>query len=275
MADRPLWGVVHEVGAALDYSTHEGESHMATLVGAVVVVTGASRGIGRAIAQEVGRDGAIVVVDYAHSQQAAEELGAALRRGGATDAIAIQADVSDKRQAQLLIDETVKRFGRIDVLVNNAGITIDRTLKKMTTDDWEQVIQTDLNGCFYTVKAALPYFIEQRCGRIINISSYNGEEGSFGQANYSAAKAGVIGFTKAAALELARYHITVNAVAPGYTDTDMFAEVPEEAKKKIIERIPLGRLGTAEDVAKVVRFLAADADYITGAVLDVNGGLPS
>jgi NAD(P)-dependent dehydrogenase (short-subunit alcohol dehydrogenase family) len=248
---------------------------MATLVDAVVVVTGASRGIGRAIAQEVGRDGAIVVVDYVHSQQAAEELVVALRRGGATDAIAIQADISDKGQAQLLIEETVKRFGRIDVLVNNAGITIDRTLKKMTTDDWEQVIQTDLTGCFYTVKAALPYFIEQQHGRIINISSYNGEEGSFGQANYSAAKAGVIGLTKAAALELARYHITVNAVAPGYTDTDMFAEVPEEAKKKIIERIPLGRLGTAEDVAKVVRFLAADADYMTGAVLDVNGGLPS
>lgn len=248
---------------------------MGTLMGAVVVVTGASRGIGRAIAQEAGRDGAIVVVDYAHSQQAAEALVAALRASGATDAIAIQADVSDKVQAQRLIEETVKRFGRIDVLVNNAGITIDRTLKKMTADDWEQVIQTDLNGCFYTVKAALPYFIEQQCGRIINISSYNGEEGSFGQANYSAAKAGVIGFTKAAALELARYHVTVNTVAPGYTDTDMFAEVPEDVKTKIIERIPLGRLGTAEDVAKAVYFLATDAVYMTGAVLDVNGGLPA
>ncbi len=248
---------------------------MATLKGAVVVVTGAARGIGRAIAKEAGRSGAIVVVDYAHSQQAAEELVAELRSHGAEDAIAIQADVSDKAQAQRLIEETVNRFGRIDVLVNNAGITIDRTLKKMTTDDWERVIQTDLNGCFYTVKAALPYFTKQEYGRIINISSYNGEEGSFGQANYSAAKAGVIGFTKAAALELARYHITVNAVAPGYTETDMFADVPDEMKQKIIERIPLGRLGTPEDVAKVVRFLATDADYMTGAVLDVNGGLPS
>jgi acetoacetyl-CoA reductase len=144
----------------------------------------------------------------------------------------------------------------------------------MTTDDWEQVIQTDLNSYFYTVKAALPSFMHQGYGHVINISSYNGEVGSFGQANYSAAKAGIIGFTKAAALELARYHVTVNAVTPGYTDTDMFAEVPEDVKKRIIERIPLGRLGTPEDVAKVVHFLAADAEYMTGAVLDVNGGLP-
>jgi len=247
---------------------------MATLMGAVVVVTGAARGIGRAIAMDVGRDGAIVVVNYAHSQAAAETLVSLLRRGGAMDAIAIEADISDKAQAKRLIDETIKRFERIDVLVNNAGITIDRTLKKMTTDDWEQVIQTDLNGCFYTVKAALPYFMQQEYGRIINISSYIGEVGGFGQVNYSAAKAGIIGFTKAASLELARYHVTVNAVAPGYTETDMFAEIPEEAKKKIIERIPLGRLGRPEDVAKVVRFLATDADYMTGAVLDVNGGLP-
>jgi NAD(P)-dependent dehydrogenase (short-subunit alcohol dehydrogenase family) len=248
---------------------------MATLKGAVVIVTGAARGIGRAIAKEVGRDGATVIVNYVHSQQEAESLASLLRADGAADAVAICADVSDREQAQQLIDETIQRFGRVDVLVNNAGITIDRTLKKMSSDDWERVIQTDLNSCFYVVKAALPYFIKQEFGRIINISSYNGEEGSFGQTNYSAAKAGMIGFTKAAALELARHHVTVNAVAPGYTDTDMFADVPEDVKKRIVERIPLGRLGTPEDVAKVVRFLAADADYITGAVLDVNGGLPS
>lgn len=248
---------------------------MATLMGAVVVVTGAARGIGCAIANELGRDGAIVIVDYAHSRQNAEDLVSTLRSAGATEAVAIQADVSDKAQAQQLIDGTVQRFGRIDVLVNNAGITIDRTLKKMTADEWEQVIQTDLNSCFYTVKAALPYFMQQDYGRIINITSYNGEVGSFGQANYSAAKAGIIGFTKAASLELARYHVTVNAVAPGYTDTDMFANVPEDVKRKVVERIPLGRLGTPDDVAKVVRFLATDADYMTGAVLDVNGGLPS
>jgi acetoacetyl-CoA reductase len=245
-----------------------------TLKGAVVVVTGGARGIGRAIAKAMGRDGAIVVVDYAHSQHEAEELVVMLRATGAADAVAIRADISDKAQAQQLIDETVQRFGRIDVLVNNAGITKDRTLKKMTTEEWEQVIQTDLNGCFYTVKAALSYFMKQEYGRIINITSYNGEVGSFGQANYSAAKAGIIGFTKAAALELARYHVTVNAVAPGYTETDMFEGVPEEVKAKIVERIPLGRLGMPEDVAGVVRFLASDADYMTGAVLDVNGGLP-
>jgi acetoacetyl-CoA reductase len=248
---------------------------MGTLTGTVAVVTGAARGIGRAIAEELGRNGATVIVNYAHSQAAAEEVVARLHQTGSPEAIALHADVSDKAQAQQLIDETIRRFGHIDVLVNNAGITRDRTLKKMAPDEWDQVIQTDLSSDFYTVKAALPCFMEQNHGRIVNISSYNGEVGSFGQVNYSAAKAGIIGFTKAAALELAHYHVTVNAVAPGYTDTDMFAEVPAEVKQKIIERIPLGRLATPEDVAKVVRFLVVDGDYITGAVIDVNGGLPS
>jgi NAD(P)-dependent dehydrogenase (short-subunit alcohol dehydrogenase family) len=248
---------------------------METLKGKVAIVTGGARGIGRAIAEELGRQQATVVVNYAHSQEAADEVVAWLHAHGSPQAIAIQADVSDKAQAQQLIDETIKRFGRIDVLVNNAGITRDRTLKKMAPEDWDQVIQTDLSSDFYTVKAAVPTFMQQGAGRIVNLSSYNGEVGSFGQVNYSAAKAGIIGFTKAAALELARYQVTVNAVAPGFTDTDMFAEVPAEVKQQIVARIPLGRLATPEDIARVVRFLVVEGDYITGAVIDVNGGLPS
>ena len=190
---------------------------METLKGTVAVVTGAARGIGRAIAEELGRNQATVVVNYAHSQEAAEELVARLRQDGSPEAIALYADVSDKAQAQQLIDKTIQRFGRLDVLVNNAGITRDRTLKKMAAEDWDQVIQTDLSSDFYTVKAAIPCLMQQESGRIVNISSYNGEVGSFGQVNYAAAKAGIIGFTKAAALELARCHVTVNAVAPAPT----------------------------------------------------------
>jgi NAD(P)-dependent dehydrogenase (short-subunit alcohol dehydrogenase family) len=257
-----------------DDSIHQGDRQMGTLKGAVAVVTGGARGIGRAIAEELGRYEATVVVNYAHSQEAADEVVAWLHAHGSPQAIAIQADVADKAQAQQLIDETIKRFGRLDVLVNNAGITRDRTLKKMAAEDWDQVIQTDLSSDFYTLKAALPCLMQQNFGRIVNLSSYNGEVGSFGQANYSAAKAGIIGFTKTAALELAHNNVTVNAVAPGFTDTDMFADVPAEVKQQIVDRIPLGRLATPEEIAKVVRFLVVDGDYITGAVIDVNGGLP-
>jgi acetoacetyl-CoA reductase len=181
--------------------------------------------------------------------------------------------VSDRTQAANLIDETVRRFDRLDVLVNNAGITIDRTLKNLTFDDWEQVIQTNLNGYFYTVKAALPIFMRQEDGRIINISSFVGQMGNFGQANYAAAKAGIIGFTKSAALELARSHVTVNAICPGFTDTDMYASVPDDVKEKIVKRIPLGRVGTAHEIARAVRFLAEDGAYITGQTLNINGGI--
>jgi acetoacetyl-CoA reductase len=245
---------------------------MATLEDAVVVVTGAGRGIGHAIAEELGRGGAKLVVNYSHSRESAEELAAQLQQIGSPQAVAIQADVSDAGQAARLIEETIQQFGRIDVLVNNAGINIDRAMKNMAVEDWNKVIQNDLSGCFYTVKATLPYFMEQKSGKIINISSMNALVPSFGQANYSAAKAGVIGFTKTAALELARYNVTVNAICPGWISTDMWEGMPDKVKEGVLARIPLSRVGTTRDIARAVRYLIVDGDYITGATLNVNGG---
>jgi acetoacetyl-CoA reductase len=246
---------------------------VSSLEGAVAVVTGAGRGLGRSIAEELGYGGAKVIVNYARSKEPAEELVAKLSGNGAEQAVAIQADVSDAEQAERLIGETIEKYGRIDVLVNNAGIVIDRTMKKLSTEDWDKVVQTDLNSCYYTVKAALSYFIEQESGKIINISSFVGQAGNFGQTNYAAAKAGIIGFTKAAALELARYGVTVNAICPGFLETDMFEGVPEEVRERIRARIPLGRIGRPQEVARAVRFLVEDGDYITGETLSINGGI--
>lgn len=245
---------------------------MGKLEGSVVVVTGASRGIGRAIAEDLGHEGAMVVVNYLKSKEAAEDLVAKLRQNGSPKAVAFQADVSDAAQAASLIQEAVNRFGRIDVLVNNAGQNIDRSMKNLTIEDWDNVIQSDLSSYFYTVKAALPYFMQQKGGKIINISSMNGQTASFGQANYSAAKAGVIGFTKTAALELARFNVTVNAICPGFIATDMYETIPEKTKEAILARIPLGRVGTPQEVARAVRYLVLDGDYYTGATLNMNGG---
>jgi acetoacetyl-CoA reductase len=244
---------------------------MATLEGAVVVVTGAGRGIGRAIAEVLGQGGAKVVVNYAHSKGPAEGLVAQLQQSG-SESIAVLADVFDPEQAARLIEETIQRFGRIDVLVNNAAINIDRTMKNLSTEDWDTVIKADLSSYFYTVKAALPYFMQQKSGKIINISSMNAQMGSFGQANYTAAKAGIIGFTKTAALELARYNVTVNAICPGYIATEMFEVIPEKTKQAILARIPLGRAGTPQEVARAVRYLIVDGDYYTGETLSMNGG---
>ncbi len=245
---------------------------MRTLENAVVVITGASRGIGHAIAEELGFSGAKVVVDYAHSKEPAEELVAKLVAGGAPGAVAIQADVSDPEQAARLIEETIKHFGRIDVLVNNAGINVDRSLKNMTVEAWRTVIDADLNSYFYTIKAALPFFMQQRSGTIINMSSIAGEIGNFGQSNYSAAKAGILGLTKAAALELARFNVTVNALCPGPVSTEMWDKVPPEGKEAILKKIPLGRACTPEEVARAVRYLIVDGEYMTGSTLDLNGG---
>ena len=245
---------------------------MGTLKGAVVVVTGSSRGIGRAIAEELAHDGAKVVVNYHKSKEAAEDLVAKLQQDGC-EAVAFQADVSDAAQAANLIGEAINRFGRIDVLVNNAGKNVDRTMKNLSIEDWDEVIQSDLSSCFYTVKAALPYFMQQKSGKIINISSVNGLIPSFGQANYSAAKAGVIGFTRTAALELARSNVTVNAICPGYIATEMVKAIPEKQMETLLTRVPLGRVGTPQEVARAVRYLIVDGDYYTGATLSMNGGI--
>jgi acetoacetyl-CoA reductase len=243
------------------------------LYGAVVVVTGAARGIGRAIAEELSAAGAKVVVNYAHSAQAAQEVVHELELHEALGVMAVKADVADPDQAAALIEKTVERFGRLDVLVNNAGITADHSMKNLTIEEWDRVVRVDLNSCFYTVKAALPYFMRQQWGRVINISSFVGQEGNFGQANYSAAKAGIIGFTKTAALELARYNVTVNAICPGFIETEMYEKVPPPAKEAIIKRIPLGRVGKPEEVARCVRYLVEDGDYITGQSISINGGI--
>jgi acetoacetyl-CoA reductase len=245
---------------------------MGSLDGAVVVVTGASRGIGRAIAEELGQGGAKVVVNYSKSKKAAEDLVNQLQQNGSPESLVIQADVAHPEQAARLIEETIQRFGRIDVLVNNAAINVDRTMKNLSTDDWDMVIKADLNSYFYTVRAALPHFMQQKSGKIINISSVNALMGSFGQANYTAAKAGIIGFTKTAALELARYNVTVNAICPGHVATEMYEAIPERTKEAILARIPLGRPGTPQEVARAVRYLIVDGDYYTGETLNMNGG---
>lgn len=245
---------------------------MARLEGAVAVVTGASRGLGRAIAEELGRGGAKVVVNYSRSKEPAEELVEQLSQDGG-EAVAIQADVSDVEQAQRLIEESIERFGRIDVLVNNAGINRDKTLKRLSVEDWDTVVQTDLSSAFYTVHAALPKMMEQESGCIINMSSFVGEAGNIGQANYAAAKAGLLGFTKTAAKELARYGITVNSICPGFIETDMVASIPEEAREKLLKTVPLGRFGKPHEIARAVRYLVEDGDYITGQALDINGGV--
>ena len=247
---------------------------MTTLQGSVALVTGGSRGIGAAIAEELGRGGAKVVVNYSGSREPAEEVASTINEvGGGGEAIVAQADVSDPEQAQGLVEETVNQFGRIDILVNNAGINIDKTLESMTPEDWDQVIDLDLNGVFYVTHAALQHMIEQNFGRIINISSFVGETGNFGQANYSAAKAGLLGFTKTAARELAQNNITVNAISPGFIETEMVANIPEDMQESILKMIPMGRFGQPEDVAKAVRYIVEDGDYVTGANLDVNGGV--
>lgn len=244
-----------------------------TLKDKVALVTGASRGIGRAIALALADQGAHVVVNYAGSEAAANQVAEAVKdRGG--EALVIQANVADVNQVNQMIDQVVERFGRIDILVNNAGITRDNLLMRMKEEEWDEVIATNLKGVYNCIKAVTRPMMKQRSGRIINISSVVGVMGNPGQANYVAAKAGVIGLTKSVARELASRGITVNAVAPGFIETDMTAKLSEETAKGLMAQIPLNRLGKPEDIADVVSFLASDkASYITGQTLHVDGGM--
>jgi 3-oxoacyl-[acyl-carrier protein] reductase len=237
----------------------------------VALVTGASRGIGRAIALTLADEGASVVVNYASSSQAADDVVAEITRLGG-EAIALQADVSQADQVTALIGTIMEKWGRIDILVNNAGITRDTLLLRMKPDDWQAVINLNLTGVFLCTQAVSKIMLKQRSGRIINISSVVGLMGNPGQANYSAAKAGVIGFTKATAKELASRGITANAIAPGFIATDMTHTLNTD---DILKFIPLNRLGTPEEVAGVVRFLAGDpaAAYITGQTINIDGGM--
>ncbi len=244
---------------------------MGRLEGKYAIVTGASRGIGRAIALELAREGCTVGVNYQHNQALAEEVAAEIKSMG-RECMLLQANVADPTEARAMVRRFLDAYGRLDIMVNNAGITRDRSLRKMTDEDWLQVIQTNLNAVFFCTTAAMQPMIEQHYGRIINISSMNGQTAAFGQANYGASKGGIIAFTKTAALELAKYGITVNVVAPGFTLTDMLAKVPEDVQNQIKARIPLGRFGLPEEMAKAVVFLAADGDYITGQQINVNGG---
>ena len=237
----------------------------------VAIVTGGSRGIGKAAALALATQGAKLVVNYARSSAAADEVVKTITDAGG-EAIALQADVSQQEDVENLIKQTLDKFGRVDVLVNNAGITKDTLLLRMKPEQWQAVIDLNLTGVFLCTKAVSKTMLKQRSGRIINIASVAGQMGNPGQANYSAAKAGVIGFTKTVAKELANRGVTVNAVAPGFIETDMTHDLQSE---EIIKFIPLGRYGKPEEVAGMIRFLAADpaAAYITGQVFNVDGGM--
>jgi 3-oxoacyl-[acyl-carrier protein] reductase len=239
----------------------------------VAVVTGASRGIGRAIALELARRGASVVVNYNANAAAANEVVGAIQTHGG-QAISVQADVGDSEQAARLIETAIDTLGRIDILVNNAGTTRDQLLMLMKEEDWDLVLCTNLKGVFNCCKAAARPMMRQRSGRIVNISSVSGIAGQGGQTNYSASKAGIIGFTKSLAKELGPRNVTVNAVAPGFVLTDLTADLSEDLIQRAIETTPLRRMGQPEEIAHAVAFLASDlASYITGEVLTVDGGL--
>ena len=243
------------------------------LTGKVAVVTGASRGIGRAIALRLAQEGAAVVINYNGSKERAQEVKTESESAGGTAQI-MQCDVADAASCDEMFQTIMKEFGRIDILVNNAGITRDGLLMKMAEEDFDAVIDTNLKGTFHCIRAVSRQMLRQRSGRIINLSSVSGVLGNAGQANYSASKAGVIGLTKSAARELASRGITVNAIAPGFINTEMTEVLSEKVKEGATAQIPLGKFGETEDIANAAAFLASDeARYITGQTLHVDGGM--
>jgi acetoacetyl-CoA reductase len=241
---------------------------MADMTGQVALVTGGIRGIGAAISNRLAARGVRVAAGYSRDKEAADRFcdahpGSSVHQG----------NIGSNDDCERVIREVLETHGRLDILVNNAGITVDKTVRKMTPDEWDRVVQVNLSGAFYLIRAVLQHMLDRSSGRVINISSIIGEAGNIGQANYAAAKAGLFGLTMSLAKETARKGITVNSVAPGYIATEMVAAVPQEALDKVIAKIPIGRLGEADEVARVVEFLAdPDSAFITGQVYSVNGG---
>jgi len=238
----------------------------------VALVTGASRGIGRAIALELASRGATVALSFRTGLSGAEEVRSQIEQMGSVSQI-FQGDLAQNFEARAVVRQVVETYERLDILVNNAGITRDRGIRKMTDHDWTEVIETNLNSAFYCTSAAIPAMIEQKYGRIVSVSSFVGQAGNFGQANYAASKGGLIAFTKVLALELAKYNITANVIAPGFTATDMLNGIPADRLEQIKEKIPMRRLAEPEEIAKAAAFLICDGDYITGQHINVNGGL--
>lgn len=241
------------------------------LSGQVALVTGGVRGIGLAIGEALMAEGARVAAGFSRNGPAAESF---VSRFGELGATIHQGTIEDHADCERVVQEVIEHHGRLDILVNNAGITVDRTVRKMAPEEWDHVLRVNLNGAFYMARAATPHMIERGYGRIVNISSVVGERGNIGQANYAASKSGQFGLTMSLALELANKGVTVNCVAPGFIETDMTGAVPEEIMQRIVETIPMRRLGQPEEVARVVIFLAEPASsYITGQVYSINGGL--
>ncbi len=261
----------HEIGARAGEKTQVNGSTQKRLTGKVAVVTGSSRGIGKAIARALAAEGANLAVHYCRGREQADQLAAEFERGGCRVGV-FQADVARPEDCHKLLEQAARQLGPVDILVNNAGVNRDRSIRKMSAAEWDEVIHTNLNSVFHCSKAALEPMISRGWGRIINIASIIGQTGAFGQANYAAAKAGVIAFTKSVAQEVAKYGVTVNAICPGFVDTDMVASMPQAAKEAVKGRIPLGRFGDADEVARLVRFLCTEGDWITGAQLNINGG---
>ena len=245
---------------------------MGKLDGKIALVTGGSRGIGKCISLALAGEGAKIALNYRTSTDEAKALAEEIKALG-SDAIYVQGDVSEADQARNLVKQVLAHYGTIDILINNAGITRDMFFKKLTDEAWHQVIRTNLDSVYYVTSSVVPTMLEHSYGRIVTISSFVGQKGNLAQTNYAATKAGIIGFTKSLALELARNNITVNAVCPGFIGTDMVLSIREDVQQKLIDQVPMRRFGKPEEVAQAVLFLATQGDYITGQQLNVNGGI--